>query len=147
MSIQLKNCTVIFDLIWFNFQHFRQQLQYREIIANITAIKKETFKIISYTFAKPKGEPPKGTRPSAKNNISSKECLPGRAYRSRDLHSDKIAIWEKKVCSLFGQNSKPSIGMYFIKIRFKKIKLNFFSAGNFYIIKQTMFKRYFWSSY
>ena len=51
MSIQLKNCTVIFDLIWFYFQHFRQQLQYREIIANITAIKKETFKIISYTFA------------------------------------------------------------------------------------------------
>ena len=37
------------------------------------------------------------------------------------LYSDKIAIGEKKCCSLFIENSKPSIGMYFKKIVLKKI--------------------------
>ena len=54
--------------------------------------------------------PPKGTLSEAK-----RACR-GRAYRSReDLYSDKIAIWEKKVCSLLGQNRKPSTGINFME--------------------------------
>ena len=43
-----------------------------------------------------------------------------------DLYSDKIAIWEKKSLLAFGQNGKPSIGMYLIKLDLKKMKLIFF---------------------
>ena len=57
----------------------------------------------------------------------------------------KLRFKKKKVFSLFGQNSKPSTGIHLMKIRlFFLIILKFFSAGTFSIIKQTMFKSYFW---
>ena len=73
-------------------------------------------------------EPPKGTLSEAKSSRR------GRAYRSReDLYSDKIAIEEKKVCSLFRRNRKRSTDMYLMKIRFLSlINLIFFGRNLLY---------------